>query len=73
LLALTYSHPLYLPLTPSSSSTPTRPPAHTPAVRFDDGRYKAFSEEITSFIPKERQFTDPVRTFAYGTDASFYR
>ncbi|KAG2497441.1 hypothetical protein HYH03_004596 [Edaphochlamys debaryana] len=41
--------------------------------RFDDGRYKAFVEEISKFIPKERQFSDPVRTFAYGTDASFYR
>ena len=27
----------------------------------------------SDFIPKDRQFTDPVRTFAYGTDASFYR
>jgi len=42
-------------------------------MRFDDGRYKAFAEEITGFIPAERQFTDPVRTLAYGTDASFYR
>ena len=25
------------------------------------------------FLPKTRQFTDAVRTFAYGTDASFYR
>lgn len=41
--------------------------------RFEDGRYARFMEEISSFIPKERQFTDPVRTFAYGTDASFYR
>ena len=24
-------------------------------------------------MPKARQFTDAVRTFAYGTDASFYR
>jgi D-lactate dehydrogenase len=24
-------------------------------------------------VPKARQFTDPVHTFAYGTDASFYR
>jgi hypothetical protein len=24
-------------------------------------------------VPSARQFTDPVRTFAYGTDASFYR
>lgn len=41
--------------------------------RFDDGRYTQFMEEISKFIPKERQYTDPVRTFAYGTDASFYR
>ena len=30
-------------------------------------------QEISSFIPEARQFTDAVRTFAYGTDASFYR
>ena len=41
--------------------------------RNEDGRYAAFTNEITAFIPKERQYTDPVRTFAYGTDASFYR
>jgi D-lactate dehydrogenase len=41
--------------------------------RFEDGRYAAFTAEISQFIGKERQFTDPVRTFAYGTDASFYR
>ena len=41
--------------------------------RVEDGRYKAFTEEITAFIPAERQYTDAVRTFAYGTDASFYR
>jgi D-lactate dehydrogenase len=41
--------------------------------RFEDGRYAAFIEEITKFLPKERQYSDPVRTFAYGTDASFYR
>lgn len=41
--------------------------------RIEDGRYAAFSQAISDFIPKERQFTDPVRTFAYGTDASFYR
>ena len=41
--------------------------------REEDGRYAAFMQEISGFIPKQRQFTDPVRTFAYGTDASFYR
>ena len=43
--------------------------ASSPALH----RYQAFTEEITAFIPKERQYTDAVRTFAYGTDASFYR
>lgn len=41
--------------------------------RFEDGRYAAFMAEISCFIPESRQYTDPVRTFAYGTDASFYR
>eukprot|EP01025_Chloroclados_australasicus_P005936 TRINITY_DN1193_c0_g1_i4.p1 TRINITY_DN1193_c0_g1~~TRINITY_DN1193_c0_g1_i4.p1 ORF type:complete len:1085 (-),score=158.95 TRINITY_DN1193_c0_g1_i4:277-3531(-) len=41
--------------------------------RFEDGRYAAFLQEAESIIPKSRQITDPVRTFAYGTDASFYR
>mmetsp|Transcript_14411 Transcript_14411/g.39044 ORF Transcript_14411/g.39044 Transcript_14411/m.39044 type:complete len:1096 (-) Transcript_14411:437-3724(-) len=41
--------------------------------RQEDGRYARFTEEISAFIPKDRQYTDPVRTFAYGTDASFYR
>lgn len=42
-------------------------------LRHEDGRYAAFIEEITSFIPEQRQYTDALRTFAYGTDASFYR
>ena len=43
--------------------------------RIDDGRYTAFKADITSssLIPSERVYTDPVKTFAYGTDASFYR
>lgn len=55
-------------------------PPHQPGVyrnidgyREEDGRYARFTEEISHFIPSQRQFTDPVRTFAYGTDASFYR
>jgi D-lactate dehydrogenase len=28
---------------------------------------------VEQFVGQERIFTDPVRTFAYGTDASFYR
>lgn len=41
--------------------------------RYDDGRYQNFIKEIGEFIPEKRCFTDKVRTFAYGTDASFYR
>ena len=41
--------------------------------RVDDGRYAAFAAEVSRFIPAERQFSDPLRTFAYGNDASFYR
>eukprot|EP00210_Caulerpa_lentillifera_P003146 g3006.t1 len=41
--------------------------------RHDDGRYQAFMKDIGDFIPDKRCFTDKVRTFAYGTDASFYR
>ena len=31
------------------------------------------AQAVQQFIPDARVFTDPVRTFAYGTDASFYR
>ena len=43
--------------------------------RLEDGRYAAFREEATlsGAVKAENVFTDPVRTFAYGTDASFYR
>jgi len=51
--------------------------SNTDGNRINDGRYTAFKDEITSssasLIPSERVFTDPVKTFAYGTDASFYR
>lgn len=55
---------------------PHRQPGHYRNIdgyREEDGRYAAFMQEISNFIPEQRQFTDPVRTFAYGTDASFYR
>ena len=35
--------------------------------------YRAFYQHLKSFIPEERLITDPLRTLAYGTDASFYR
>jgi D-lactate dehydrogenase len=41
--------------------------------RLDDGRFTSFAKEVQHLIPAVRVFTDPVRTFAYGTDASFYR
>jgi len=41
--------------------------------RVNDGRYSAFKEEATQIVPKERIVDDQVRTFAYSTDASFYR
>jgi len=43
--------------------------------RLEDGRYAAFKEEAmaSGAVKAANVFTDPVRTFAYGTDASFYR
>ncbi|HUX42022.1 MAG TPA: FAD-binding and (Fe-S)-binding domain-containing protein [Rectinemataceae bacterium] len=35
--------------------------------------YRQYYSEIAKFIPSTRIFCDPLRTFAYGTDASFYR
>jgi D-lactate dehydrogenase len=36
-------------------------------------RYQRFLADISGRIPPGRLFTDPLRTLAYGTDASFYR
>jgi len=38
-----------------------------------DGTYQQFHKELASFIPASRCFTDPLRTLAFGTNASFYR
>lgn len=35
--------------------------------------YQIFYRHLLESIPKERIYTDPLRTLAYGTDASFYR
>jgi D-lactate dehydrogenase len=35
--------------------------------------YQTFSDCIQKYIPKDRVVSDPLRTLAYGTDASFYR
>ena len=42
-------------------------------MRINDGRYTKFQKDIGAIVPEERIYTDPVKTFAYGTDASFYR
>jgi len=36
-------------------------------------KYKCFYQAIVKFIPEARVFADPLRTLAYGVDASFYR
>ena len=42
--------------------------------RIEDGRYKQFINLIKrDGISTSRIYTDEIRTFAYGTDASFYR
>jgi D-lactate dehydrogenase len=35
--------------------------------------YDEIYKELVRVIPEERLYTDPLRTLAYGTDASFYR
>ena len=35
--------------------------------------YAALAENFATFVPSGRIHTDPLRTLAYGTDASFYR
>ncbi len=47
--------------------------ANVDGHRVEDGRYAAFIADIAAFIPEARRYTDALRTFAYGTDASFYR
>ncbi|SHO44518.1 D-lactate dehydrogenase [Desulfopila aestuarii DSM 18488] len=37
------------------------------------GRYRRFLDIIDQYVDEERIITDPLRTLAYGTDASFYR
>jgi len=34
--------------------------------------YRSFYHDVIKFIPRERVFVDPIRTLAYGADASFY-
>ena len=34
---------------------------------------KSFLNEISTFIPRKRIYTDELRRLAWGTDAGFYR
>jgi D-lactate dehydrogenase len=36
-------------------------------------RHRRFWDEAAAFLPPERMMSDPFRTLAFGTDASFYR
>ena len=42
-------------------------------MRVDDGRYTRFKQEMREIVGEKNVVDDPVRTFAFGTDASFYR
>ena len=42
-------------------------------VRALPSAYQDLHDELASFLPEDRVFADPLRTLAYGTDASFYR
>ncbi len=37
------------------------------------GKYQAFYDQISTVLPAERLIVDPLKTLAFGTDASFYR
>ena len=63
---------------PSTSVVPGRSvgsPAYENAdgLRIDDGRYTRFKQDMRQVLGTDRVVDDPVRTFAFGTDASFYR
>ena len=36
-------------------------------------RYRLFWDQVSQFLPESSMACDPLRTLAYGTDASFYR
>ena len=37
------------------------------------GKYQPFYDRISTLLPADRSIADPLKTLAYGTDASFYR
>jgi D-lactate dehydrogenase len=48
------------------------PPSHAD-VQALPSPYRRLWEEARATLPQDRLFCDPLRTLAYGTDASFYR
>jgi len=38
-----------------------------------EGNYTEFLQKVSSFLPKNRIYTDQLRRFCWGTDAGFYR
>ncbi len=42
-------------------------------MQTDSPAHENFLNEVLTFIPRERVFTDELRRLAWGTDASFYR
>ena len=49
-----------------------RPPSE-PRTMTMTPQHQAFLADLSAHLPAERLLTDPLRTLAYGTDASFYR
>ena len=44
-----------------------------PEAAFTKERFSDFQKDINRFIPKDRVYTDELRTLGWGTDAGFYR
>lgn len=42
-------------------------------MKFKDAKTQKFYQQVSLFIPKDRLFTDALKTLAWGTDAGFYR
>ena len=56
---------------PDSTAHPAMGGHASPQARA--AAYDALREALAQHIPGERLIHDPLRTLAYGTDASFYR
>lgn len=57
----------------NNSKDKTPPSELVPTNRERRKAYLSFLHEISSFISKQRIYTDEMRRLAWGTDASFYR